>query len=608
MNSGVGVFAATTILGILSMFGLLGMTGMLGVRWMNRINSIPGVAALRRGCLWLARFWGRLWLQAHPVQALAEALTISIGCSLTVLAIPHTSSLDSLLRYLPFLVIVNGPGCLLWLSFRLRMRQDRWRRDLVSDALIGLLASFALAVIAITTAFTLAPSLPIYGYSLPQHLITVLTLPNVSNTLLGMLFGQYLIFLAPREGMRLWLFWLRLGRTRLRWSLASASLMSAALAAGIFITLLTILLLATTHAQVTILFIVLFLLFLTALGLVFLTPPSLAFWYLFARGITNRLQTLAASAEALRAGDYSVRTPVVGEDEIAQLQANFNAMAADLEHAMRELQAERDNVATLLRARRELVASASHELRTPVATLLGYLESARAHWDDSPDGAAPPTLRHDLEIMEHEAHHLRALIDDLFTLARAEVGRLEMRPTLTNIAEATQRIAETAAPLAWRTHRVEVVFYAPPSTSEAPLALVDESRFEQILRNLLQNSLRHTQPGGIVALSVDTMTERAITVQVSDTGEGISPDDLPHIWDRFYQSRQSTRVEGGAGLGLALVKELTETMGGSVEVESVLGQGSRFTIQLPRVYDEPASPILPAMPLPNSAARARIRQ
>ena len=123
----------------------------------------------------------------------------------------------------------------------------------------------------------------------------------------------------------------------------------------------------------------LFLLFLTAVGLAFMAPPSIAFWYLFARGITERLQTLTTATNALRGGDYSVRTPVVGEDEIAQLQTNFNAMAADLERAMSDLQAERDNVATLLKARRELIASVSHELRTPVATVLGYLESTRIH-------------------------------------------------------------------------------------------------------------------------------------------------------------------------------------------------------------------------------------
>lgn len=113
-------------------------------------------------------------------------------------------------------------------------------------------------------------------------------------------------------------------------------------------------------------------------------------------------------------------------------------------------------------------------------------------------------------------------------------------------------------------------------------ALVDEGRFEQVLRNLIHNAIRHTPPGGLVIVAVSA-EEAFICVQVNDTGSGIVPDDLPQIWNRFYRA-DTTRAadQSGVGLGLALVKELTEAMGGSVDVTSTVDVGSSFTIRLPR--------------------------
>jgi signal transduction histidine kinase len=122
-----------------------------------------------------------------------------------------------------------------------------------------------------------------------------------------------------------------------------------------------------------------------------------------------------------------------------------------------------------------------------------------------------------------------------------------------------------------------------------PPALVDASRLEQVLQNLLHNAVRHTPPGGIVAVAL-AAGANSIALQVKDTGEGIAPVDLPHIWERFYQaSSQRTRTSSSAGLGLALVKELIEAMGGSVSVDSVVGEGSCFTIHLPQTHMDNAS-------------------
>jgi signal transduction histidine kinase len=188
-------------------------------------------------------------------------------------------------------------------------------------------------------------------------------------------------------------------------------------------------------------------------------------------------------------------------------------------------------------------------------------------------------LRRDLEVMERETRRLQQLIEDLFTLSRAEVGALEMRCEPIDVGALVRRVAETVAPLAWRTRRLEVVTEIP---DDLPPARADETRLEQVLRNLVRNSTRHTPPGGIIALTAAAVPD-GVTIEVRYTGYGIAPDDLPHIWERFYRADNGrAHDEGGAGLGLALVKELTEAMGGTVAVNSTPGEGSCFRVTLPR--------------------------
>lgn len=180
--------------------------------------------------------------------------------------------------------------------------------------------------------------------------------------------------------------------------------------------------------------------------------------------------------------------------------------------------------------------------------------------------------------MEQETIRLQTLIDDLFALARAEVGKLELRCQPVDAGALAWRVAVTMAPLAWQGRRVEVI---ADVDGVAPLIFVDPCRLEQALQNLAHNAIRYTSPGGIVALLVQADAGR-VTLQVKDTGEGIAAADLPRIWERFYRAESSrTQPDSGSGLGLALVKELTESMGGSVAVESALGEGSCFTLSFP---------------------------
>jgi signal transduction histidine kinase len=230
----------------------------------------------------------------------------------------------------------------------------------------------------------------------------------------------------------------------------------------------------------------------------------------------------------------------------------------------------------LLEARRELVATVSHELRTPIATLRGYLDSNQEGWDA---GAAPPErLRRDLQRMDGEVARLQRLIEDLFTLSQAEVGGLTMDLRPADVGEVLRGRVDAFAPLAWTRGRVEVVAEVPENL---PRVLADAGRLEQVLGNLLHNALRHTPPGGIVAVLACVEGE-TVRIDVRDTGEGIPAEELPRVWQRFYRGEGAQRRDaGGAGLGLALVKELVEGMGGSVSVESTVGEGSCFTVWLP---------------------------
>ncbi len=293
--------------------------------------------------------------------------------------------------------------------------------------------------------------------------------------------------------------------------------------------------------------------------------------YVLARRLVQRLERLGKAAESLAAGDLSCRVEEGRNDELGQLARRFNRMAADMQRTLQELEAERDRVTGLLEARRQLIAGVSHELRTPVATARGYVESALR------DGnALPADLRADLETVEREIVRLQRLIEELFTLARAAVGRLVLRLRPTDPGEVVRRLTETMAPLAWNQRRVQIVAEIAPGL---PRAQVDPQRLEQIVSNLLSNAVRHTPPGGLVAAAV-VAVPGAVRVQIRDTGEGIAEKDMPHIFERFYRGR-SEDDPSGAGLGLALVKELTEAMGGSVEMTSTAGQGSCFAVCLP---------------------------
>ena len=501
-----------------------------------------------------------LWLGADEFRAAFEGLFIGCAgawiCAL-ITSDDRTISLEIVSKFGLLVFVYWGLFTILWCAIRARFHGNWWQ-----GIFIDVLTGGGLALLPTTLIL-------FYQYRLLD--------PFSNNVILmSIVYGACITIGYPSlHGLlRLWI----KSRRQLQWALTSAQLMAALCCVFVFILVITLALLFDpgglgTTPDPVVSYTILVLLFLALSGILLIAslPFLILFSYLFMRPIARRIQQLVDATSAIRAGNYHIRIAVNGENEIAQLQTDFNVMASDLERYVRELRDERDTVAKLLNNRRQLTASVGHELRTPVATLRGYLESLRSHHAE----LSPETVDHDMEVLERETIRLQTLIEDLFALSQAEVGSLTLNCHPSDIEKILQMVGDTVAPLAWKNSRVEVVL---ESSNGLPLVFVDANRVTQVVLNLVQNAIHHTQPGGLVVINATHMNE-TVTVRVRDTGEGISSDELPHIWERFYRGKEAgNRPTDGVGLGLALVKELTEAMGGSVAVESIQGIGSCFTI------------------------------
>jgi signal transduction histidine kinase len=315
---------------------------------------------------------------------------------------------------------------------------------------------------------------------------------------------------------------------------------------------------------------------------------SFLFSYVLSRNLSRRLESVSRVTTAIAAGDLSQRAPVGTLNEVGQLARNVNRMADNLEETMDELHTARARAVDALRARRELVASISHELRTPLAIIRAHLEGLTARHlhpvgigggaGDAGSDPHVPVSAATLQALQSETERLSALVDDLFALSRAETGGLQVQCEPVDVAALVGEIAALMGPLVRQESRLTL---SVDAETELPRALADADRLRQIIANLVRNAARHTPEGGIVALTV-ARGPAEVVVSVADTGEGIAPEHLPHVFDRFYRADEArSRDSGGAGLGLAIVREFVELMGGRVTVESELGEGSRFSVFLP---------------------------
>ncbi|HYF75921.1 MAG TPA: ATP-binding protein, partial [Symbiobacteriaceae bacterium] len=273
------------------------------------------------------------------------------------------------------------------------------------------------------------------------------------------------------------------------------------------------------------------------------------------RRIARPLQSLTAAAGRMAQHDLTARVQVTGHDELALLGTEFNRMAEQLGRQEQ--------------LRRTMVADVAHELRTPVAILRSQFEAIQ-------DGAAEPSVE-TLLPMHDEVLRLTRLLDDLQVLSLTDAGQLPLsrRPVdPMDLAEQTASAFRAAA-------AGKGIDFQVDTTGQPPTIDADPDRIKQVLLNLLGNALRHTPPGGAVQLEVSS-TATEVCFAVIDTGEGINPADLPHLFDRFYRGDKSrSRSGGGSGLGLAIAKGIAESHGGTVTVASTPGQGSRFTLSLP---------------------------
>jgi signal transduction histidine kinase len=272
------------------------------------------------------------------------------------------------------------------------------------------------------------------------------------------------------------------------------------------------------------------------------------------------VEILTAAVRRMEAGDLSQRVEITSRDEIGDLARAFNLMA--------------DGLARLEELRRQLVTDVAHELRTPLSNIRGYLEALQ-------DGVVEPDRRI-VDSLHEETMLLNRLVDDLQELSLAEAGQLRLDRHPVALADVVDRAVEAVRPRA-AAKGVELQVDLP---EDLPLVDVDPRRIGQVLRNLLDNGLTHTGPGGEIGIAARA-SGQWVEVSVRDTGTGIAAEDLPYVFDRFYRAdRSRSRATGGAGLGLAIVKQLVEAHGGRVEVESEVGRGTEFTFTVPLSHRE----------------------
>ncbi|HSS62269.1 MAG TPA: ATP-binding protein [Candidatus Limnocylindrales bacterium] len=249
---------------------------------------------------------------------------------------------------------------------------------------------------------------------------------------------------------------------------------------------------------------------------------------------------------------------------------------AALAAARAEAAAEHQRAEVADRSRRDLVLNVSHELRNPLATIRAHVDTLRGDGRDEP---SEDDRRRYLEVLNRETDRMASLVDELLTLASADTGTLHLDVGPVNPAEVATQVHDAMAPLAWRERHIQLLC----NTDGAPSVLADRGRLAQVLMNLVRNAITHTPEGGLVAIEVKPLETGPVEVSVSDTGPGIAPEEKEKIFERFYRTDESrSRATGGFGLGLAIAREMVDAMGGRLSVDSVPGQGSRFTVTLAR--------------------------
>lgn len=284
-----------------------------------------------------------------------------------------------------------------------------------------------------------------------------------------------------------------------------------------------------------------------------------AFVSLFiSRSFTRPITDISNVAARFAKGDYSARTTFAGDDEIGRLGGTFNSMA--------------DSLANAEQNRRDFLANVSHELKTPIASIQALSEAIL-------DGLVtkPGQQQRYLTTIVDETKRLDRLIGDLLDLSQLEAGKLLITPTSLDLNKFIETELVKYSQLL-DAKQLSFTFEKDPNLT---LVWADPDRLSQILGNLISNAVRYAPAGSQITIKT-TPSSACALVSIGDLGPGIPAADLPYIWDRFYRVDKSrSRHDGGTGLGLSITKKLIETMGGTIEVESHLGQGTVFSFALP---------------------------
>jgi signal transduction histidine kinase len=356
--------------------------------------------------------------------------------------------------------------------------------------------------------------------------------------------------------------WLRRGRGALWLQLTVASAVGVAVALVNVLLTVQVMLISAAYLPTLVLL------------LLFAGVVSLALGISLAATIGRRVDALNDGARAIAGGDLAARVEVRGSDELAGLAAEFNQMAGQLAAGASER--ERQEA-----ARRELVAAVSHDLRTPLASLRALTDALADGLVDDPD----TTARY-LGTMRGQIGHLSELIDDLFELAQLDAGAMALGRMPVSPADLVSDALNGLRPQA----EAAGVALAGSAAGPLPAALAAPQKLERVLYNLVANAIRHTPPGGSVTIRVAPCEAAKagaaapapqLLFEVADTGEGVAPEDLPRVFERFYRGEKSrSRATGGAGLGLAIARGIVEAHGGRIWIESERGHGTtvRFTI------------------------------
>ncbi len=274
--------------------------------------------------------------------------------------------------------------------------------------------------------------------------------------------------------------------------------------------------------------------------------------YLLAGRLIIPIRRLSTASKQLATGDLQQRVPVTSQDELGQLTETFNKMSAELFEADQK--------------RKRLTADITHDLSTPLQIISGYIEML--------EGGEVSLTPERLEVIKAEIEHLRRLVGDMTTLTQAESGALELLLQPIDPASLLEHITRIYRPIVEQKGvglELRVDHTLPPIK-------IDEGRTIQVLKNLVDNALRYTPAGGTIRLSAEAGERVSLLVQ--DSGEGIDPQDLPYVFDRFYRAdKNRSGVGGKMGLGLAICKALVIAQGGSISVASAgKGQGTKFTL------------------------------